>query len=236
MIKFRGSLEELQDIVIRCAILGKWSFHKKSRFYRFQAATGAILNWWPNTGTINFQGQDAQEFERLFLEHALVGPAQSEPGPVCEESAWQAVPGPTPPPADGSREFPSFAGTGNRRKRAPQPLPRLIPRSSSFSPPPTATETELEDHGAWRRYCSWPPPKVSERSSSSYRIPPARRATERPVRMTKTRNMPAHRSLPLREATPLLQRAVLNQLTMREIEKGWRLKKRGKAAFAPYPS
>jgi hypothetical protein len=97
MLKFRSSLEELQDIVLRCAIRGEWSFHKKSRFYRFQAAAGAILNWWPKTGTINFQGRDAQEFERLFLEHALVGAAQSAPALVCEESAWEGVPGPTLP-------------------------------------------------------------------------------------------------------------------------------------------
>jgi hypothetical protein len=95
MLKFRDSMDELQDIVIRCAIPGIWSFHKKSRFYRFQAATGAILNWWPNTGTINFQGHDAELFEALFLKHALVGATLSEGVRVCEESAWEAVPGPT---------------------------------------------------------------------------------------------------------------------------------------------
>jgi hypothetical protein len=128
MLNFQGSLEELQDIVLRFAIRGEWSFHKKNRFYRFQAATGAILNWWPNTGTINFQGQDAQKFERLFLEYAPAEVARSEPSLVCEESAWAAVPGPTAP-LDGSREAPSFAGTGSRRKLAPQPLPRLVSRT-----------------------------------------------------------------------------------------------------------
>ena len=94
MLKFQGSLEELQDIVLRSAIRGEWHFHKTSRFYRFQAATGAILNWWPKTGTINFQGHDAELFEALFLKHALVGATQSEGVRVCEESAWEAVPGP----------------------------------------------------------------------------------------------------------------------------------------------
>ena len=95
MLKFQGSLEELQDVVLRSANRGEWHFHKKSRFYRFQAATGAILNWWPKTGTINFQGHDAELFEVLFLKHALVGATQSEGVRVCEESAWEAVPGPT---------------------------------------------------------------------------------------------------------------------------------------------
>jgi hypothetical protein len=128
MLKFRGSLEELQKIVRRCAIPGEWRLHTKSGFYRFQAATGAILNWWPNTRTVNFQGRDAHEFERLFLEHAFVGAAQSGPALVCEESAWEAVPGPTPR-QDGSREVPSFAGTENRRNPASHPSPRMVPRT-----------------------------------------------------------------------------------------------------------
>jgi hypothetical protein len=128
MLRFQGSLNDLQELMMRCVILGEWNFHKKSRFYRFQAAAGAILNWWPKTGTINFQGQDAQKFERLFLEHALVGPAQSGPAVVCEESAWAAVPGPAPR-QDGSREAPSFAGTESRRNPASHPSPRLVPRT-----------------------------------------------------------------------------------------------------------
>jgi hypothetical protein len=128
MLTFEGSLDDLQDIVMRCAILGEWSFHKKSYFYRFRTSTGAILNWWPTTGTINFQGHHAREFETLFLEHALAEVARSEPTLVCEESAWEAVPGPTPSLPDGSREAPGFAGTETRRKLAPQPLPCLVPR------------------------------------------------------------------------------------------------------------
>jgi hypothetical protein len=128
MLKFCGSLNDLQDIVMHCAISGEWSFHKKNRFYRFQAATRAILNFWPSTGTINFQGQDAEQFEALFLKHAFVGAAHSEPTLVCEESAWEAVPGPTPSLPDGSREAPGFAGTGNRRKLVSRPSRSLDSR------------------------------------------------------------------------------------------------------------
>ena len=122
MLRFQGSLNDLQELMMRCVILGEWNFHKKSRFNRFQAAAGAILNWWPKTG-------------RLFLEHALVGPAQSGPAVVCEESAWAAVPGPTPR-QDGSREAPSFAGTESRRNPASHPSPRLIPRTIKLLAPP----------------------------------------------------------------------------------------------------
>jgi hypothetical protein len=131
MFKFLGSLDELQDIVTRCAIPGEWSFHKKNRFYRFQATTGAILNWWPTTGTINFQGRDAEQFEALFLEHALVGAALSGPALVCKDAAWEPVPGPTPP-LDGSREAPSFAGTERHRRIASSPSPRLIPKTAKL--------------------------------------------------------------------------------------------------------
>jgi hypothetical protein len=131
MLRFQGSLDDLQDTVMRCAVLGEWSFHKKNRFYRFQAETGAILNWWPSTGTINFQGHRAEQFERLFLDQALVAAAQSGPALVCEESAWEAVPGPTPP-LDGSRDAPSFAETKKHRRIAALPSPRLIPRTAKL--------------------------------------------------------------------------------------------------------
>jgi hypothetical protein len=128
MRRFQGSLDDLQDTVMRCAVLGEWSFHKKSYFYRFRTSTGAILNWWPTTGTISFQGHHAREFETLFIEHALIGVAQSEPTLVCEESAWQAVPDPTPR-LDPSREAPSSVGRETRRKLSSPHSPRLVPRS-----------------------------------------------------------------------------------------------------------
>jgi hypothetical protein len=135
MLNFRGSLDDLQDTVTRCAIQGEWSYHKKNCFYRFQAATGAILNWWPSTGTINFQGHHAEQFESFFLEHALVAAAQSESGLVGEEPVWEAVPGPRPS-LDGERQVPSFAGTEKHRRIASQPSSRLVPRTAKLLPTP----------------------------------------------------------------------------------------------------
>jgi hypothetical protein len=128
MSKFHGSLYDLQELVMRCAIPGEWNFHEKSRFYRFQAATGAILNWWPSTGTFNFQGHDAEQFETLFLEHALVETAQSQAAVVYEDAVWAPVPTPTPSP-EGSREAPTSAETESHRKLASTPSPRLAPRA-----------------------------------------------------------------------------------------------------------
>jgi hypothetical protein len=71
MLRFRGSLQQLQDIVRNCAISGEWQMHTANLFYRFRTETGAILNWWPSTGTVNFQGQGAEEFEALILGRAL---------------------------------------------------------------------------------------------------------------------------------------------------------------------
>jgi hypothetical protein len=128
MLTFQGLLGELQDIVMRCALLGEWSFHKKSRFYRFQSPTGAILNFWPKTGTINFQGRDAEQFETLFLEHALAAMGHSEPALVCEGSVWAPLPG-GPRPLDGSRGAPIFTGTERHRRIASSQSPRLAPRT-----------------------------------------------------------------------------------------------------------
>jgi hypothetical protein len=96
-------------------------------FYRFQAASGAILNWWPTTGTINFQGHDAEQLEARILKHALAEAAHSERGLLGEECAWEAVPSPTPT-VDESREVPSFAGTESRPDVASHRVPRLTSR------------------------------------------------------------------------------------------------------------
>jgi hypothetical protein len=94
MLKFRGSLDDLQNIVTRCAIPGRWELHKKSKFFRFQATTGAILNWWPTTGTMNFQGQNPEQFEALFLSHAFMDMSVGTMALLSDEQVWAPVPGP----------------------------------------------------------------------------------------------------------------------------------------------
>jgi hypothetical protein len=97
MLRFKGSLEELRKIVARCAIPGEWQFHTKSNYHRFRASTGAILNWWPTTKALNFQGKEAEHFKDLFLRHTLVEVEQPEPSLSCDESLWIDLPDPSSP-------------------------------------------------------------------------------------------------------------------------------------------
>jgi hypothetical protein len=116
MMKFHGSLKELQDIVGRCAITGEWKQHTTGGFYRICPTPEAILNWWPNTGTVNFQGQDADKLEAL-LKHAFEVMARADQV-RGDASVWAAVP-------ESTSHNPIIE---NRKKLAPKPLRRLASR------------------------------------------------------------------------------------------------------------
>ena len=70
MSKFNGSVDELRIIVDSIGSDGNWS-KGNSDEHRFKRKDGAILAWWPSTGTIKFQGPAAekevfeQEFDRV---------------------------------------------------------------------------------------------------------------------------------------------------------------------------
>jgi hypothetical protein len=83
MSKFHGSLSELQAIVAACNVSGAWLENTTSRFYSFRVNTDEILNWWPGTGTVNFQGKCQDQFQALFLSFAT----------ACapEPQAWRPV-------------------------------------------------------------------------------------------------------------------------------------------------
>ena len=71
MRKFRGSLEELQELVATTGISGEWVESKQQIQYRTDS--GAILNYWESTGTLNFQGapDSAKELEaEMFPDSA----------------------------------------------------------------------------------------------------------------------------------------------------------------------
>jgi hypothetical protein len=103
MLRVKGSLEELQKIVARCAIPGSWQLHTKSNYHRFRTSTDAILNWWSTTGAMNLQGKEAEHLKDLFLRHTLVEVEKPEPSLSCDESVWLDLPDPTPP-LNGSRK------------------------------------------------------------------------------------------------------------------------------------
>ena len=54
-MKFKRSIEELKAAIERTGMAGTWSV-KGNGEQQFKASDGGILNWWPSTGTISFQG------------------------------------------------------------------------------------------------------------------------------------------------------------------------------------
>jgi predicted nucleotide-binding protein len=71
-MKFHGDLESLRAAVSASQFVGEWT--EAGNKHCFRAKTGAILNWWPSTGTLQFQGGDAGALEAA-LSAALASPA-----------------------------------------------------------------------------------------------------------------------------------------------------------------
>jgi len=65
--RFKGGLNQLQTIVELLNIPGRWEF-MQAEYWRYRCEDGAILNWWPSTGTLNLQGPPAAARD---FEHAL---------------------------------------------------------------------------------------------------------------------------------------------------------------------
>lgn len=64
-LKYKGSIMGLQNAVLDCSVFGDWAWHERERFHQFRSAAGEIMNWWPSTGTILFQGQPGSLQRRL---------------------------------------------------------------------------------------------------------------------------------------------------------------------------
>ena len=56
-LKYAGSLLRLQQIVLEYGIFGDWHEFEAAGGYQFRSSAGEIMNWWPSTGTIFFQGR-----------------------------------------------------------------------------------------------------------------------------------------------------------------------------------
>jgi hypothetical protein len=67
MIKVHCTLDELMAVVAACELEGEWSENTKNGFHAFHAETGEVLNWWPSTGTVQFQGKCPEAFRTRFL-------------------------------------------------------------------------------------------------------------------------------------------------------------------------
>lgn len=55
--KYNGTVAELKNGVKLTQIKGRWASDGKGK-HTFYSDTGGILNWWPSTKTIQFQGRE----------------------------------------------------------------------------------------------------------------------------------------------------------------------------------
>lgn len=79
--RFFGDPAQLRVVVALTGIAGVWE--PMSRGYlRYKCADGAILNWWPSTGTVNFQGPDGPERRLQAALVSVVARAESPGRPA----------------------------------------------------------------------------------------------------------------------------------------------------------
>lgn len=69
--KFKGELDELKALIAGAGIEGAWKEEAGGK-HSFKSKADGVLNWWPATGTLQFQGQAAG---KAALEAALAGEA-----------------------------------------------------------------------------------------------------------------------------------------------------------------
>lgn len=56
--QFKGSLDELKHLIEAAGIRGTWHDDVAGK-HSFRSQDDGVLNWWPGTGTVQFQGQTA---------------------------------------------------------------------------------------------------------------------------------------------------------------------------------
>lgn len=69
--KFSGSYRVLQEMIGSTMIPGQW-INSYGGQKQFRTEAGGILNWWPSTGTINFQGKERPKAELEVAMRALL--------------------------------------------------------------------------------------------------------------------------------------------------------------------
>lgn len=84
MAEFKGTFEELQAELAKSGCTGKWS--DIANGHQFKSDDGGILNWFPSTGKINFQGAAGPKAKLQALLSALAPDAAITP-PVPAKAA-----------------------------------------------------------------------------------------------------------------------------------------------------
>jgi len=70
-----GNFKALRKIIALTRIKGEWVEIKRSEgHYQYRTADGAVMNYWPKTGTILFQGSEfaADKLKAAVLKRAVV--------------------------------------------------------------------------------------------------------------------------------------------------------------------
>jgi hypothetical protein len=67
-----GDFDALRKIVELVGLPGRWA--ETENHCQFRCRSGAVLNYWKTTGTINFQGSEraAAELKAVVLQRAIV--------------------------------------------------------------------------------------------------------------------------------------------------------------------
>lgn len=79
MQEFKGKFEELQELLAKSGCVGQWADVANGK--QFKSEQGGILNWYPATGRVNYQGP-APAKARLFEQiggKAAAAPASAQP-------------------------------------------------------------------------------------------------------------------------------------------------------------
>lgn len=89
MEKFRGEFSELKSLVFDLGCKGRWESNKDQKQKVFRSEDGAILNWWPSTGTLQVQGPGEA---RVKLAEAVTKALSGDPSaPVVSIPTTQAA-------------------------------------------------------------------------------------------------------------------------------------------------
>ena len=102
MEKFHGDFTELETLVSELGYKGQWEDDNGKKIFRSEDK--AVLNWWPQTGSLHAQGPAAP---KIHLEEAVNKVLSGDPpAPVVSTATAPAVVVDKPSPAVASADVP----------------------------------------------------------------------------------------------------------------------------------
>lgn len=83
-LRFTGSPDELKTLIESAQITGAWT--EESNKLSFRSDDGAVLNWWPSTGTVQIQGKSNEAKAALAALIANPVPTTATPAPARQKT------------------------------------------------------------------------------------------------------------------------------------------------------